>query len=92
MSTTVTISDGLAALLEERRKRGGYPSLNAVAEAVLAYGLGASEDAEDRSAGRDDDELRALIAEAEASGIAIPWDAAAARTEVLRRYAARQRG
>jgi hypothetical protein len=44
-------------------------------EAVLAEGLGAGD--EDHFAGRSDDELRALIAEADASGPAVPWDSAA---------------
>jgi hypothetical protein len=90
MARTVKISDDLADLLEERRKRGGFPSLDATAEAVLTYGLVAGDDNADHSAGRSDDELRALIAEAEASGPAVTWDAVAVRTEVLRRYASRR--
>jgi len=91
VSKTVKISDSLARLLEERRKRAGYASLDAAAEAVIARGLDAHDDDPDHSAGRSDDELRALIAEADASGPAVPWDAAAVKAEVLRRFAARRR-
>lgn len=45
----------------------------------------------DHATGRSDDELRALVAEADASGPAVPWDAAAVKAEVLRRHAARRR-
>ena len=91
MSRTVTISDDLAQLLEERRKQAGYPSLDAAAEAYISHGLIANDASDDHSDGRGDKELRALIDEAEASGPEVTWDAAEAKREVLRRYAARSR-
>jgi len=45
----------------------------------------------DYSAGRTDQNLRALIDEGENSGPAERWDAASVRAEVLLRYAARAR-
>jgi hypothetical protein len=90
VTRTVTISDKLAELIEERRRRDGHPSLDAAVEALAALGLFANDDA-DHSAGYTDEELRALIAEAEASGPAEPWDPAKVRAEVRRRYAERQR-
>ncbi len=91
MAKTITISDDLATLLEERRKRAGYPTLDAAAEALIAHGLSANDVADAHADGRPDDELRALIDEADASGPEVPWDAAAAKREVLRRYAERSR-
>ncbi len=91
MTKTVTISDDLALLLEERAIRGGYPTLDAAAEALLAQGLVADDLADDHLDGRSADEIRSLIAEAESSGPAAPWDAAEMRREVLKRYAARAR-
>jgi hypothetical protein len=90
MTKTVTISDDLAALIEARQRASGHPTFESAAEALIAQGLVAEADG-DHSAGRSDDELRALIDEAEASGDAEPWDAAVARAEALRRYAARRR-
>jgi hypothetical protein len=86
MSRTVTISDDLAALVEARQRAGGHPSIDAAAEALIALGL-IADAGENHSAGRSDDELRALVDEAEASGAAEPWDAAEAKAEVLRRFA-----
>lgn len=43
MTRTVTISDDLAALLEQRRREKGYPSLDATAEAFIARGLVAND-------------------------------------------------
>ena len=91
MGKTVTISDDLAALLEARRREAGYPSLDATAEAFIAQGLIASDSNDDHSDGRTAEELRALIDNAEASGRTTPWDSAAVKAEVLRRYAARNR-
>jgi Arc/MetJ-type ribon-helix-helix transcriptional regulator len=90
MSRTVTISDELAAMLEARRRREGFPSLDAAVEAFIAQAL-AADVGEDHSAGRSDDELRALIDEGEASGQAAAWDPSAVRAEVIRRHAARKR-
>lgn len=89
MSKTVTISDDLAALVEARRRAVGHATIDAAAEALIAHGLVADAE-DDHSAGRTDDELRTLIDAAEASRPAEPWDAAALRAEVLRRYAARR--
>jgi hypothetical protein len=44
---------------------------------------------DDHSDGRSQEELRALIDDAEASGPEAPWDHGAVKAEVLRRYAAR---
>ncbi len=90
MAKSISISDDLAALLERRRKTSGWPSINAAAEALIAQALVNAPD-EDHSAGRDDAALRALIDEADASGPASPWNGADARTEALKRYAARIR-
>jgi hypothetical protein len=89
MGKTVTISDDLATLLEERRKEAGYPSLDATAEALIAQGLIAHDLTDDHSDGRSLEELRGLIDDAEASGSEAAWDGAAVRAEILRRYAAR---
>ena len=91
MGKTVTISDDLAALLEARRREAGYPSLDATAEVFITQGLIASDSSDDHSDGRSNEELRALIGEAEASGPAAAWDGATVKAEILRRYAARRR-
>jgi hypothetical protein len=91
MSVTVTISNDLAALLEERRKEEGLVSLDAAVEKLLAYALAVDDGEEDDLYGYNVEELRALIAEADASGPAEPWDGKAVREEVLRRYAERSR-
>lgn len=88
MTKTLTISDDLAELIEARRRAAGYSSLDAAAEALITHGL-VADAADDHNAGYSDDELRALINEAEASGPSEPWDAAKAKAEVLRRYAQR---
>ena len=90
MSKIVTISDDLAAVLEARRRASGHATIDAAAESLIARGL-VAEAEEDHSAGRTVEELRALIDEAD-GGRAEPWDAAAARVEVLSRYAERRRG
>lgn len=88
MTTILTISDELAAALEAKRKEAGMPSLDATAEALLAHAIAVdASDVDDL--GLSKDALRALIAEGEASGPTVAWDAAAARDEVRRRYAAR---
>ncbi|MFM9862371.1 MAG: hypothetical protein ACKVRO_02080 [Micropepsaceae bacterium] len=84
----ITISDDLAELVSERQQKFGYATLDAAAAALISEGLVASE-GEDHSAGRSDDELRRAIDDADASGPAETWNAATARAEVLRRYAAR---
>lgn len=91
MSITVTISDDLAALLEARREKQGLKTLDSAAEALLAYALASYDDDEDDLFGYSEEELRSLIADADASGPAEPWDAKAVREEVLRRHAERTR-
>ncbi|NWG52536.1 MAG: hypothetical protein HXY28_02350 [Hydrogenophilaceae bacterium] len=86
MSTKVTISDDLAALLEERRKADGLASLDAAAEAAIVSGL-AADIREDHDGGRSVAEIQALIDEADASGQTAPWDSAEARAEATRRAA-----
>jgi hypothetical protein len=87
MSQTLTIPDHLVAALEAHREARGLDSIEAAAEALIAQGLAA--EGEDHSAGRSDDDLRALVDEADESGASAAWDARAARAEVLRRFAAR---
>jgi hypothetical protein len=89
MGKTVTISDDLAVLVEARRKEAGYVSLDATAEALIAQGLIADDLTDDHSDGRSEEKLRDLIDDAETSGPETPWDGAAVKAEVLRRYAAR---
>jgi hypothetical protein len=89
MSKTVSISDDLARLLEERRKAGGYPSLDAAAEAYISHGLIANDLRDDHADGYSDDELRALIDAAETSGPETTWNAADVKQEILRRYNSR---
>jgi len=91
MSRIVKISDDLAALVEARRRAAGLATIDAAAEALITHGLIATAAEEDHSLGRSIEELRALVDEADASGPAEPWDAAAARAEVLRRYATLRR-
>lgn len=56
---------------------------------TISDSLAALVEAHRRAAGlATDEELRALIDEADASGPAALWDAAAVKAEVLRRYAA----
>lgn len=91
MSTTVTISDALAAALEARRKAAGIPTIDAAAEFLLADAI--EVDASDLDAfGLSDEALRALIAEGEASGPPADWDPQAVRDEVRRRFSARTSG
>lgn len=87
MSTTITISDGLAAALDRKRQEAGLDSLDAAAEALLAGAMYADASDAD-SFGYSDEQLRALIAEGEASGAAVAWDSAAVRDEVRRRFLA----
>lgn len=89
MSTTLTISDELAAALEAKRKQAGIPTIDAAAEFLLADAIEAdATDADDL--GLSSEALRALIAEGEASGPAAAWDARAAREEIRRRFADRK--
>jgi len=87
MSKTVTVSDKLAALVEAHRRAAGFATIDAAAEELITLGLIAATAAVHHSLGRSDGELRGLIDEADASGPAEPWDAAAVKAEVLRRYA-----
>ncbi|MBU6371532.1 MAG: hypothetical protein KJS97_02305 [Alphaproteobacteria bacterium] len=88
MSTTLTISDELAAALEAKRQQTGLPTLDAAAEALLADAI-ASDSADIAGLGLSDEALRTWIAVGEASGSAVAWDAATVRNEVRRRFAAR---
>ena len=90
MTTTINISDDLAALLEERVQAGAYASAGAAAEALILHALGGNE-SEDHNNGHSVDELRRLIDEADASDEWVAWDAAAVRKEILSRYQNRQR-
>jgi len=91
MSTTLTISDELAAALEAKRKQAGMPTLDEAAEALLADAIALDAgDADDL--GLSEETLRALIAEGEASGPSAAWDAQAAHVEIRSRFAARKIG
>ena len=89
MSRTVTISDDLALQLEERRRLTGQGSVDDVAEALIAESLAFDGIEMDADAGYTVDELRALIAEADASGPAETWSPGEASAEIRRRHAAR---
>ncbi|MFT3728529.1 MAG: hypothetical protein QM759_11950 [Terricaulis sp.] len=83
MPKSVTISDELAAAIEEHRRSEGEASLDAAAETLISRGL--ATEIEDMP-GWTVEELRAAIEEAEASGPSVPWDPAEVRAEVVRRY------
>jgi hypothetical protein len=89
MSTTLTISDELAAALEAKRSESGLSSIDAAAEVILADAILAS-DGDAGDFGLSQESLRVFVAEGEASGPLVEWDAAAAREEIRRRFAARQ--
>ena len=91
MAKMIAISDDLAALLETRRARAGYPSIEAAAEAVIARGLETAALEEADALPFSDDELKGMLAEADASGPLASWDAAPVRSEVLARHGARAR-
>src|SRR5258708_4149357 len=91
MSRTLTISDALAAALEAKRKQADMPTLDAAAEALLADAIALDAGNAD-NLGLSDEALRALIAEGEASGPAVAWDAKTARDEARRRFAASKTG
>jgi hypothetical protein len=82
MSKTVTVCN-LAALVEAWKPADVQRVLPRSSRTALI--AAAAED--DHSLGCSDEELRALIDEADAIGPAEPWDAAAVKAEVLRRYA-----
>lgn len=86
MTKTVTISDEMAALLEERRRLEGQPTIDVAAEYFLARGL-ASDGAPQLPYSIE--ELRALIDEADTSGPAEVWDPITARAEIRQRSATR---
>lgn len=71
MTITITISDDLAAELDRKRLEAGLESLDAAAEALLAGAMYADATDAD-SLGYSDDELKALIAEGDARGAAVP--------------------
>lgn len=85
----LTISDELAAALEAKRRQDGLPSIDAAAEALLADAILAS-DGDAGDFGLSQESLRAFVAEGDASGPLIEWDAAAARDEIRRRFAERK--
>jgi hypothetical protein len=86
MTTTLTISDELAAVLEAKRKQTGMPTIDEAAEVLLADAIAA--DASDLDElGLSPEALGKLIAAGEASGPALPWDSTAVRDEVRRRFA-----
>lgn len=88
---TVTISDELAKLVQDRQRRSGHASTDDAAAALISEGLRAERLGEDHSGGLTDDELRALLDEAERSGPAEAWDSVAVRNEVRRRASTRQK-
>src|ERR1700744_4779704 len=72
MARTVTISDDLAARLEERRRETGQGSLDDVAMSLMEEALD-FDDELDPNCGYTLEEMRALIAEGEARGPAGEW-------------------
>jgi hypothetical protein len=92
MSKTVRISDDLAERLEARRLQTEGMTLDAVAEALIMAELLSESDAVDDNAGYTDEELRSLIAEGEASGVAMFRSPAEVSAEVRRRVALRRSG
>ena len=91
MSTTLIISDALAAALEAKRQQAGMPSIDAAAEALLTAAIALDAgDADDL--GLSQETLRALIAEGEESGPTVAWDMRAVRDEVHRRFAVPKAG
>lgn len=91
MSTTLIISDALAAALEAKRRQTGMPSIDAAAEALLTAAIALDAgDADDL--GLSQEALRTLIAEGEGSGPAVAWDMRDVRDQIQRRFAARKAG
>jgi hypothetical protein len=86
---TVTIPDELARLVKDRQRRSGLATTDDAALALISEGLRAERLGEDHSGGLSDDELRALLDEAERSGPAEAWDPKAVRSEVQRRASTR---
>jgi hypothetical protein len=91
MSKIITISDELAARLEERRRLTGQKTLDDVAASAITEGLAGDDDEIDPNCGYTVDELRGLIAEGVASGPAEVWSPDELTAEVRRRNAS-QRG
>lgn len=91
MSITLTISDELAAALENRREQAGISTINEAAEFLLSYALEANA-ADFDDLGLSQESLRALVIEGEASGPALAWNRQSVREEIRRRFAARQSG
>ena len=91
MSRTLTISDELAAALEDKRKQAGMPTIDAAAEALLTDAIALEAD-NAASLGLSDEMLRTLIAEGEASGPGVPWNPEADREEIRRRFVTRKSG
>jgi hypothetical protein len=89
MTTTLTISDELAAALEAKRQQAGIPTIDAAAETLLADAI-ESDVSDLDDLGLSEEVLRNLIADGEASGATIAWDAKAAREEIRRRFAERK--
>jgi len=89
MSRTVVISDDLAELLEIRREKTGHASIDEVVVALIAEGLLSDPADNDHDAGYTTEELRALIAEAEAGGPAELWSPKVDLAEIRRRQAIR---
>ena len=83
------ISDDLAELLELRREKTGQATIDEVVVTLIAEGLLADPTDDDHNAGYTTEELRALIAEAEASGPAELWSPKADLAEIRGRQAAR---
>lgn len=88
MSKTLTISDDLAKRLEERRQETGQASVDEVAASLMEEAL----EFDDELDSADLEELRALIAEGEASEMTEFRSAAEVSEEVRRRFATKRSG
>jgi hypothetical protein len=90
MSRTVTISDDLAERLEARRLETGQGSLDETATSLMEEAL-EFDDELDPNCGYTVEELRALIAEGDASEMTEFRSAAEVSAEIRRRFAERSK-
>ena len=85
MTKMIEISDRLAAEIERKRQTHGFPTFDVTVEAMIAFGLDATDGDE---LALEAETLQALVDEAEASGPAQPWNAADEFAEIRAGYVA----